>query len=187
MNCLDDVCRMSLMTQAAVQATFHKFTKGLAQDVFSEHVRLATGADQDRVMAQYNLLGFTGAIGSTDVMRIRWGCCPSSSESSYTGKEEFPVLVYQATVDHTGRLLAVTKGLPGGMNDKTVMRQDQAISTVRHNETYTKKVFHLRKEDGTLSEHRGNYCISDNNNHKVRKGSRASIRDVWRCRFDCLV
>ncbi|CAN0152310.1 unnamed protein product, partial [Laminaria digitata] len=153
-NCLPDVCRMSLMTKEAVQATFHKFTKRLAQDVFSEHVRLPEGADQDRVMAQYDLLGFTGAIGSTDVMRVRWGSCPSSSESSYTGKEGFPVLVYQAVVDHTGRALAVDKGMAGGMNDKTVMRKNQAISTVRCSATYTKKVFHLRKEDGTLSEHR---------------------------------
>lgn len=170
MSCLDDVCRMTLMTHGAAQSTFHEFTKRLAQDVFCEHVRLPEGDDQDRVMAQYDLLGFRGAIGSTDVMRVRWGNCPSSIESRCTGKEDFPVLVYQATVDHTGRALAVTKGFAGSLNDKTVMRRDKAISRLRCSEMYTKKAYHLRKEDGTLVEHRGNYCISDNENHKVREG-----------------
>ncbi|CAM9592703.1 unnamed protein product, partial [Sphacelaria rigidula] len=78
-------------------------------------------------MAHDDHLGFTGAIGSTDVTHIKWAACPYSWEKQYTGKEGFATIAYQAIVDHTGRVLAATKGYAGSMNDKTIIRYDAAI------------------------------------------------------------
>lgn len=59
-----------------------------------------------------------------------------------TGKESgYPTLAYEATVDHTGRVLGVTQGFPGLTNvkfDKTV----QSIKVVRR---YAEKSFELKR------------------------------------------
>jgi hypothetical protein len=46
----------------------------------------------------------------------------------FTGKEHFPTIAYEATVDHSGRVLGVTKGFPGAKNDKTIVRFDLTVS-----------------------------------------------------------
>ncbi|CAN0496873.1 unnamed protein product, partial [Ectocarpus sp. 12 AP-2014] len=117
-NFFEDMSQASHMSEGVIQASFYKFTKLFAQEFDHDHVCMPTGEDQDKVMDAYDLLGFTGAIGSTDVTHIRWVCCPYSWARQYTGKEGFPSIAYQAIVDHTGRVLA--------MNDKTIIRYDTA-------------------------------------------------------------
>ena len=105
-------------------------------------------------MKQYDHLGFTGAIGSTDVTHIKWASCPYTWAKQYTGKEGFPTIAYEATVDHTGRLLAVTKGYAGSMNDKTIVRYDAAIKSIQSCPTYTEKEYSLFDADGGLTSAR---------------------------------
>ncbi|CAN0006671.1 unnamed protein product, partial [Sphacelaria rigidula] len=115
----------------------------------------------------YDHLGFTGAIGSTDVTRIKWAACPYSWEKQYTEKEGFATIAYQAIVDHTGRVLAATKGYAGSMNDKTITRYDAAIKEIQTSTVYTEKAYSLFDEHGVSSERKGNYSIVDNGYNKV--------------------
>ncbi|CAB1114838.1 unnamed protein product [Ectocarpus sp. CCAP 1310/34] len=110
----------------------------------------------------YDLLEFAGAIRSTDVTHIRWACCPYSWARQYMGKEGFPSIAYQAIVDHTGHVLAVTKGFAGVMNDKTIIRYDTAVAKIRRDPVYTKKVYTLFDKNGQPFERKGNYSIVDN-------------------------
>lgn len=119
-------------------------------------------------MHYYDLLGFTGAIGSTDVTHIKWLCCPHSWGRQYTGKEGFATIAYQAIVDPTGRVLAVTKGFAGSMNDKTIIRYDLAVRKIKTDPVYTQKEYTLFREDGTTFTRKGNYSIVDNGYNKVR-------------------
>ncbi|CAN0331618.1 unnamed protein product [Pylaiella littoralis] len=77
--------------------------------------------------------GFTGAIGSTDVTHVGWGMCPFTLGRSFTGKEGFPTLAFEVTVDHAGRAIGVTQGFTGATNDKTIVRYDAAVQTIRNN------------------------------------------------------
>ncbi|CAN0447495.1 unnamed protein product, partial [Pylaiella littoralis] len=121
-NFFEDMTQMSHISEPTIQITFHMFNKLFAQEFYHDHVHLPTaGEDQDQVMRHYDLLGFTGAIGSTDVTHIKWAACPYSWAKHYTGKEGFATIAFQAIVDHTGRLLAATKGFGGSMNDKTII------------------------------------------------------------------
>ncbi|CAB1096670.1 unnamed protein product [Ectocarpus sp. CCAP 1310/34] len=118
-------------------------------------------------MEVYDLLGFTGAIGSTDVTHIRWAFCPYSWARQYTGKEGLPSIAYQAIVDHTGRILAVTKGFAGAMNDKTIIWYDTAVAKIRRDPVYTEKVYTLSDKNGQPFERKGNYSIVDNGYNKA--------------------
>ncbi|CAN0514470.1 unnamed protein product, partial [Scytosiphon promiscuus] len=71
-------------------------------------------------------------------------------------------IAYQATVDHSGRTLPITQGFPGAHNDKTIIRHDQAVETIRHDPLYAEDTFLLRAADGSLVEQKGNYLIVDN-------------------------
>ena len=161
-NCFDDIRQLSLISEATAQATFHKFCALFAQELYDEHIRMPVGAAKKKAMGEYNRLGLTGAIGSTDVKHIRWGCCNHSLSHSYTGKEGFPTIAYQATVDHSGRALAITQGFPGAQNDKTIIRHDTAIKALRQDPIYTEDTFILYAADGTEIEQKGDYVIVDN-------------------------
>ena len=166
-NCFDDILQLSLMSKSMAAATFHKFCKHFAEEVFDEHIYLPTGTYQDEVMRMYHLLGFTGAIGSTDVTHIGWAMCPFTLGRSYTGKEGFPTIAYQVTVDHAGRAIAITSGFTGATNDKTIIRYDAGVEKIKTDSQYTDREYKLRKADGTFRERKGCYLIVDNGYHEV--------------------
>ena len=120
-NFFDDLCECSYMSESTIQASFHQFCKYFAEEFYEEHIFLPTGSMQTKVMEDFHKVGFTGAVGSTDVTHIRWDCCVYSLVRSYTGKDGFPTIAYQVTVDHSGRVLAVTRGFAGAHNDKTII------------------------------------------------------------------
>ncbi|CAN0429398.1 unnamed protein product [Pylaiella littoralis] len=79
-NCFGSIYMLSWMSSAVVQKTFHKFCKHFATEMYDEHIFLPTdeNGELDRVMGQYEKLGFRGAMGSTDVTHIAWGRCPTT-------------------------------------------------------------------------------------------------------------
>ena len=154
-SCLDDISQLSLMSKQMAAVTFHKFCRNFAEDLYEEHIYLPTGAYQDKVMDEYHKLGFTGAIGSTDVTHVGWGMCPFTLGRSFTGKEGFPTIAFQVTVDHAGRALAVTKGFTGATNDKTIIRYDAAVAKIGTDPQYKDREYKLRKADGTFQTRRG--------------------------------
>ena len=168
-NVYDDMTQLSFMSESMACVTFHKFCKFFARDLYDAHVRLPTGEALERVMLDYHKLGFTGAVGSTDVTHVKWACCPYSQARNYTGKEGFPTIAYQLTVDHSGRALAVTEGFEGSQNDKTIIRYDAAVKMIRDNPQYKDRTFVLYNSDGTWSTVKGVYLIVDNGYHKVSR------------------
>lgn len=166
-NVFRDIYHMSFISEQTTQATFHSFCDHFSREMYDEHIHLPTGDYQTKVMREYDRLGFTGAVGSTDVTHIAWGRCPYNQARSYTGKEGYPTVAYQVTVDHTKRALAVTRGFTGATNDKTIIRFDSAVTKIRTDPTYTERKYKLYKEDGTPYEQKGCYLLVDNGYHKV--------------------
>ncbi|CAN0416889.1 unnamed protein product, partial [Ascophyllum nodosum] len=138
-NCFQDTSQLSLMSEAPACTCFHIFCKRFVEELYDEHIHLPTGAAHEKVMGEYDKVGFTGAIGSTDVTHVKWDCFPFSLQRSYTGEEGYPTIAYQATVDHTGNVLSVTRGFPGAQNDKTIIRYDAAVQRVREDTRYKNK------------------------------------------------
>ena len=69
-------------------------------------------------MEVYTKLGLPGCIGSADCVHIRWERCPAGYRSFHKGKEGYPTLSYEVTVDHHKKIIAATQGHPGCRNDK---------------------------------------------------------------------
>ncbi|CAB1110826.1 unnamed protein product [Ectocarpus sp. CCAP 1310/34] len=156
-NCFDDVEQLSKMSKSMAQATFHKFCRHFAAEI----------------MGIFHQLGYTGACGSTDVTHIDWNMCPFTLGRSFTGKEGFPTIAYEVTVDHAGRALAVTNGFTGATNDKTIIRYDSGVNKIRTESQYTEREYKLRKANGTERTRRGCFLIVDN-----------GYPEVSRCCFD---
>ena len=87
-----------------------------------------------KVMEDYEAQGFPGAVGSTDVTHISWDRVVSSRAQGLTGKDGFPTLAYEVTVDFSRKILAATHSFPGAENDKSIVRYDAAVKTIREKE-----------------------------------------------------
>ena len=98
------------MSETTACVAFHRFCGHIARTLYHVHVHLPMGDAHAKVMREYDALGLTGAVGSTDVTHIKWDACPYSETVSYTGKEGFPTIAYEVTVDHSRRVLGVTRG-----------------------------------------------------------------------------
>ncbi|CAN0330991.1 unnamed protein product [Pylaiella littoralis] len=72
-NVFRDIYHMSFISVPTAQATFHSFCRHFAREMYHEHIYLPTGDYQTKVISEYERLGFTGAIGSTDVTHLAWG------------------------------------------------------------------------------------------------------------------
>ena len=79
------------------------------------------GDEARKCMQPYSLLGLPGAIGSVDGAHIPWEKCPKGVSSWYLGKEGFPTIMFNCTVNHQGRFLHVSGPHPGARNDKTAV------------------------------------------------------------------
>ncbi|CAN0441567.1 unnamed protein product [Discosporangium mesarthrocarpum] len=88
------------------------------------------GDDLKKVTNTFGKLGFPDAVGPTDVAHIRWGNAPASHATCYRGKEGYPSIAYQVTVDYSGRALAVTEGFARAKNDKVIIHFDRFCDRV---------------------------------------------------------
>lgn len=161
-NFYDDIVQFSGMSEATVGRTFHIFCECFATKLYETWIHLPRDEEElQEVMDVYDKVGFTGAVGSTDVTHVAWACTPFSHARSYTGKEGFPTLAYQATVDHSGRVRGVTKGFAGATPDKTIVRYDETVMSVREDDLFTQAGFWLRRKDGREEKEVGAYLIVD--------------------------
>lgn len=166
-NCFDDVQQLSFMSEQVACQTFHEFNELFARELYSEYVSLPKGAEMDKVRDEYHQLGFTGAVSSTDVTHVAWDCCPASQAVMYNGKEGRPTIGYQATVTHSRYAIGVTKGFPGAQNDKSIIRNDKTVSTIRNSKWFREMEYSLKTENGDDELCRGAYLIVDGGYHKV--------------------
>jgi len=106
-------------------------------------------AELAKAMGPYCALGLNGAFESTDAVHVHWGklyisaaifpcsqilaagMCPADKKILHTGKEGYPTIVYNVSCDHAGMAHHVTSGTYGSCNDKSIIRMDTHIGTVR--------------------------------------------------------
>ena len=87
-------------------------------------------SEQERIFQQ---AGFDGCIGSSDATHIPMLKCPHWAQIAHKGfKLSVPARTYNATVDHSRRILGITMGHPGTWNDKTLILFDELICNVKN-------------------------------------------------------
>ncbi|CAN0007374.1 unnamed protein product, partial [Laminaria digitata] len=105
--------------------------------------------------------GFPGAVGSTDCTDVAWERCALSETNNHIANEGFTSVVLEVTSDHTGRIIASTRGYPGAENDKAVVRRDLSVIRIRDNDPGASYKYELRGLDGTVTEHTGGWLVVD--------------------------
>ena len=154
--------------------------------MFSDLLQRSSKEEEiNRTMNIYKRLGLPECIGSVDCVHIRWERCPAGERSQHKGKEGFPTLSYEVTVDHCKKVIAVTEGHPGVRNDKTIVKFDGFMSSIHDGNLYGDISFelladrssrgddcdinNLKNQTHTIeSEEMGAYLISDGGYPKWR-------------------
>ena len=67
----DDIEGLTGNSEATACVTLHNFCGRFATELYDEHIHLPTGAAHEETMSHYHKLGFSGAIGSTDVTHLK--------------------------------------------------------------------------------------------------------------------
>ena len=83
------------------------------------------------IEAAHTVIGIPGACGLMDVGHIPLGAYPHGLINVYNGKEGYPTLTYNVICDHLGRALALMPAAYGTINDKTIVRSDEAVEKVK--------------------------------------------------------
>ena len=144
---------------------------------------LPEGEALKKVAGEYGDMGCPGACASLDCTHISWPSCPYSETNTHKGKEGYTTLVYEASCDHSGRILSSTKGFPGAENDKTVVKRDLSVTRMQEEEPWTSYKFVLFDLEGNTTEHTGGWLIVDGGYHRV-SSVWVSYSNGWRvCKY----
>ncbi|CAM9552279.1 unnamed protein product, partial [Laminaria digitata] len=159
-NSFADIQQMSLMSRQTAEKAFRDFCEHFPANLYDAWVHLPTGEDLVEVENKFRERGYPGAVGSTSCMRVARGRCPPADARTHTGKEGFPSWKYGVTVDLDGRILASTKGNPGGLSEKAVVRGDVSVLRVRDESPWATLKFFLCEDDGREVEHVGGWLVA---------------------------
>jgi hypothetical protein len=118
----DDISMSTLMSEDTARTSFKLFCRNFVQKYYHDFVKPPSGEKLVKTMAVYEKMGLPGCIGSVDCTHIRWYKCPIALTHLCNGKEKYPTLAYEVTVDHHRRILATTSSFHGSRNDKTIVK-----------------------------------------------------------------
>ena len=184
--CFDGVEELCLISAENLRTFFRKFVSLFSRENFSKYCSHPQSPEEiERAMGVFTQLGLPGCIGSTDCVHIRWERCPAGIRACHKGKEGFPTLSYEVTVDHTKRIIAATEGHPGARNDKTIVKFDGFVTKIHHGELYADVPYDLVDNDGNITKEKGLYLIVDGGYHKWKclqcpfKHTSKSAESLW--------
>jgi hypothetical protein len=165
--CFDDVAEYCNTSAEIHRVFFHHFCVKFIAKYRETYLTPPTTDEQlDRIMRMYERGGFAGCVGSTDCTHIPWDRCPAQLRTIYKGKEGYPTIAYEVTVDHTHKILNVTPGTYGARNDKTIVRFDGFINALRRISVYVNKSYMLEDIHGVRVESKDLNVICDNGYHR---------------------
>ncbi len=110
-TCFDGIEELTGGSAEAHRVFFHKFCSKFVEKYFNEFVYLPRTEEEKTAWAtDYIRMGLPGAVGSTDCVHIKWERCPQGIQNLCTGKEGYPTLAFQGTVNHKMRFMSFTRG-----------------------------------------------------------------------------
>jgi len=164
-TCLDGITELSGISKTAMDAFFKDWCKWVRTCLYPEFVSAPRSKEElERRMLDYAILGLNGAFFSMDAVHVEWGMCPAKHQVLYTGKEGYPTVAYNCCVYHNGSYAHVSAGMYGSANDKTLVRFDPFIDTVRSAPFFREAKFTVLTDDGE-EELEGAYGIVDGGYH----------------------
>jgi len=140
---------------------FHKFIDFFFEQ-HKDYIYLPRDANELRnVMQKYRAVGLPGAMGSKDVVHVKWSRAPAGDFNRCKGKESYPSIAFQCISDFNRRIMGVSRAQYGTRNDKSIVRRDHNVNAIR-SEWYSAVEWEYFTIDGEVRTDVGCYLICDN-------------------------
>ena len=161
---MNSFCQLPMVTN--ICATDHnQFFLKLIRCMYNichEYISLLkTEEELSAIMRCYEEVGLPGAMGSLDVVHVKWSSCPSGDYNCCKGKEGFPTLGFECISNYDRKILGVFGPQFGTQSDKHIVKLDENVAAVRDNWYLTVK-WNYFDEYGYLETKEGLYLICDN-------------------------
>ena len=114
----------------------------------------------------YSMLGLPGAWGSMDAVHWWAENVPARFRSLFKGKETYSTIVFNVVCGHNTWIMNVHGWFPGAKNDKSLVRDDDAVIATRTADEFVNYRFNLLGPDGETIVCRGAWLICDGGYHK---------------------
>lgn len=159
----DDLEEATGICEESHRLFFHSFVAAVGKHLYPKWVKIPETAEEiSDCMAEFNEAGFHGCIGSADATHIVIEKCYKNLRNQHLGaKSSLTTRAFQITVNHRRKILATTAGLPGRWNDKTVIRFDGFLTSIRRGTLYQDITFQLFNAAGDLQSFMGVWILVD--------------------------
>ncbi|MFM8622630.1 MAG: transposase family protein [Holophagaceae bacterium] len=112
-------------------------------------------------MIRYEEVGLPGAMGSMDVVHVKWSRCPAGDFNRAKGKESYPSLAFQCISNFDRRICSVFGPQFGARNDKNIVKMCTGVKSIRE-DWYNSVTWSYFDGDGSIQQDVGGYLICDN-------------------------
>ena len=151
-----DLEELTAISQEVHRCLFHASINWGSNHLFNRLVRaLSHSEDPTDSFKEFETARMPGCIGSTDACHVGMLNCPSQLSLHNSGfKMNMPTRTFNLTANHRRRILSTTSGHPGRWNDKTLVRFDEFVTSVKDGRVLPNNVFTLLSldEDGMVVE-----------------------------------
>lgn len=157
----DDLLEATFISERTHRKFFVIFVEWMSTCVFPLYVKLPTVEELNRNGAEYTAAGVPGTAASVDVVHIRqWNICANLKQFA-TGKEKYPTRAYEVMVNHRRLILYVTPGFYGSIVDKTIVKFDEAMTSIRDGlyKNFESEIYNSEADNIILQ---GAHTINDN-------------------------
>ena len=163
--CFDGIEELTNISEEVHRVFFHQMNANLCT-LYDRFIHVPIS--EEEIQQEFEMLGLPGCIASGDCVHLGWDRCPAAYRSLACGKEGFPTRAYEVCASHSKRILSVTTGFWGSVNDKTIVKFDGFIQSIHTKQQYSEVKFRVYKENGEYEEVVGLYIIVDGGYHKWR-------------------
>ena len=140
---------------------FHKFINYFF-DNHRDYIYLPQDAGELRSVSQkYRAVGLPGAMGSKDVVHVKWSRAPAGDFNRCKGKESYPTIAFQCISNFEQQIMGVSRAQYGTRNDKSIVRRDHNVHEVVTG-WYSTVEWEYFSIDGNVETDTGYYLICDN-------------------------
>lgn len=164
----DDIEECTAISREVHRGFLHQFVDFGRHVLYPRHVLFPkTASDAQTHMAEFDISGFPGCVGSSDCTHIATERCEYSLRNQHIGqKSSHPTRSFSLTANHRRQILHTSSGGPGSWNDQTMVRHDIFVSGI-HDGLYLRDVeFELQEynPEGIIvsRQYKGGYLIVDN-------------------------
>ena len=154
----------TLVSESTLRNFFHEFIEVMSTKLYEIYVVLpATAAEAQRHAAIHAAAGFPGCVGSMDATDIRLWSPSYAARNVLVGKSGYQAVSFNIIVDAACRILYSSGAFPGGINDKTKVKDCRVITELRDGKAFVDLEWDLFDADGNVTKCKGAWVLSGKN------------------------